>query len=122
MRVSVSRAEERIRNRLIQDGYGRYMQTQIGHKFHPLEDHVEGTRTDIEYSHPYTFWIYIDCEHIHQKPRQEQRDTHMNKAIERRKIPYKRYSYKYPLSKTREKEIVYDIESWLDSHGYTPTK
>jgi len=126
MHPKVSRAERRVVLRLQKLGYSSHMTTQRGHKLNPITDHVEGTRTDIEYSHPFTFWIYIDEETIHRKPRQERRDILINQALDRRGIRYKRYGYRYSSQKgitdKRRDEIVQDITDTLDSLGYTPTK
>lgn len=110
----VSAAETTILIELQRRGLTTYLETQSPWIFDQKADIVAGTWIDFYWADPHRYAVFIDGPH-HLKPRQETRDEHVDKALQKRGIHVDRFSYHVPLRKSRLKEICDHIEKVLEN-------
>ena len=117
MKVSVSRAEEKILIELQRRGLTRLLETQKPFEFIWQVEGVHGTIIDFYWNPPINYAVFLDGP-VHLKYSHERRDELIDKALERRGIKVDRFRYKPPITKKRLREIVDQIEETLRSMGY----
>lgn len=120
-KVDRSNAENIIHQDLQHDGLAYGYLTNVGVAFTPQEYAkylVKGTRPDGVWW-PFNFMTFYDYSVLHKKPRQNWRDTQIDKVLDGRKITVGRYPYDtLPIPKYRRREIITDISETLEKKGY----
>jgi hypothetical protein len=94
--------------------------TQYPYHFSTPQDITPYTSIDFYWKRPGLTHIamFLDGEHVHRSTHQRTKDMQIDEQLKRRGVLVHRFTYRAPLSKTRCRDIVGQIERVLKANGY----